>query len=112
MVVIVGLIFILTVVLILRFLGTGAREDKELIEKSNSTASFEEANQLNMDIKLNQKAGRNQTYATEDILNFTDPKICVQKWREDLMTMEDALYCIDRYMEYSKYNNSSSQKAS
>ncbi len=104
-VVIVSLLFILTVVIILRFLGTGIREDKELIEKSNSTVSFEESSQLNMDTKLNIKADRNQTYKSEDILNLTDPKVCVQQWIEDLMTMEDALYCIDRYMEYQ---NSSS----
>jgi len=79
MVVIVSLIFILTVVIILRFLGTGIRENKELIEKSNSTTSFDESNQLNMDIKLNQKASRNQTYASEDVLNLTDPKVCIQQ---------------------------------
>ena len=108
MVVIVSLIFILTVVIILRFLGTGIRESKDLIEKSNSTTSFDESNQLNMDIKLNQKASRNQTYASEDFLNLTDPKVCIQQWREDFMPMEDVLYCLDRYMEYLKYKNSSS----
>ena len=29
----------------------------------------------------------------------THPKVCIEQWRQELMTMEDALRCIDEYME-------------
>ena len=32
------------------------------------------------------------------VLNLTHPKVCIELWREGLMTVEDTLHCIDRYM--------------
>ena len=40
----------------------------------------------------------NQTNTSVVFGNLTDPKVCIQQWREELMTMEDTLRCIDRYM--------------
>lgn len=49
-------------------------------------------------IKQNQSVLVNQTNTSEVFGNFTDPEICVQQWIEDLMSAEDTLRCIDRYM--------------
>jgi hypothetical protein len=36
------------------------------------------------------------------VLNLIHPKVCIELWRDDLMTMEDTLHCIDWYMESKK----------
>jgi len=47
-------------------------------------------------------ATNNQMDSATETENLTHPEVCIQQWREELMTMEDTLRCIDRYMEYNK----------
>ena len=50
-----------------------------------------------MSNKSNETKG-NQPELSTDAQNLNEVKFCVQQWRQELMSIEDALRCIDRYM--------------
>ena len=41
----------------------------------------------------------NKTNVSVYFENITDPLICVQQWQESLMSIEDAVRCIDKYID-------------
>jgi len=44
----------------------------------------------------------NQSNISADFKNTTHPEICVTQWRQELITIEETLHCIDEYMEKSQ----------
>lgn len=79
---------------------TQAKHVVALPVKSNN------GNAARTEIVQNRPQADNQTEMRAGFENITHPKICVSKWREELITLEEALYCIDGYMEKAKSLNS------
>ena len=75
---------------------------KKLMTAKGTASLFNRSNETDANIKLNQTATSNRIHGPTDAKNLTHPKICVQQWQDELITAEQALYCIDRYMEISK----------
>jgi len=87
-------------------LGLTASEEKPATTRNNAVVSVfpNTANVIQNTTKQNQSVWANQTNTSVVFGNLTDPKVCIQQWREELMTMEDTLRCIDRYMEKKDKN--------
>jgi len=49
--------------------------------------------------RYNQSVKANKTSSLTEDSNVTHPKVCIEQWRQELISMEDALYCIDEYTE-------------
>lgn len=53
-------------------------------------------------MSLNKSTMVNQTNISAIFQNLTHPEVCVQQWREDIISLEEALHCIDRSTEGTK----------
>ena len=67
------------------------------------------ANAARTDTIQNQSETDDQASLTTSFENITHPKICVAQWREELITTEEALRCIDGYMQEWKSANCTSE---
>ena len=52
--------------------------------------------------RYNQSVKANNTKGFTEANNITHAKICVEQWRLEIITLEEALHCIDRYIESTK----------
>jgi hypothetical protein len=69
-----------------------------------------DGNAARTEIIQNPSQVDNQTDLRSGFENITHPKVCVWQWRQELITIEEALNCIDKYMEKVKSSNSTSEK--
>ena len=52
--------------------------------------------------RYNQSVEADNTNGLVEVKNITHAEVCVQQWREDIISIEAALRCIDRYIESTK----------
>ena len=69
------------------------------LKPSASDNKSEESGTVDIIIKQNQIETSKQTNISTKALSLIHPKVCIDQWRQELMSTEDALYCIDEYME-------------
>lgn len=82
------------------------RLDAEPVFKpSVSNNELEINGTADINIKQNQSGTDGQTNISAETSNVMHAKICIEQWRQETMSMEDALHCIDRYMEHTKKNS-------
>ena len=60
------------------------------------------SNIVDVNIKQNQSSIDEQTNISTEAPNIIHPKVCIEQWRQDLMSIEDTLHCIDNYKEDTK----------
>ena len=53
-------------------------------------------------IKRNQPIETGNRSGFKEVDNITHAKICAEQWRLEIITLEEALHCIDRYIESTK----------
>ena len=53
-------------------------------------------------IKQNQPVESGNRSGFPEINNITHAKTCIEQWRLEIITLEEALHCIDRYIESTK----------
>jgi hypothetical protein len=52
--------------------------------------------------RYNQSVEADNTNGFSEVNNITHAKICAEQWRLEIITLEEALHCIDRYIESTK----------
>lgn len=52
--------------------------------------------------KHNQSIEADNTNGFTEAKNITHAEVCVAQWRREIITIEDALHCIDEYIDGSK----------
>jgi hypothetical protein len=68
------------------------------LKPSVSDNELETSGTADINIKQNQSETGKQTNVSAEVPNVMHAKICIEQWRQELITMEDALHCIDQYM--------------
>jgi hypothetical protein len=54
---------------------------------------------VDIGVRQTQSGTGKQTNISAEASKVTHPKVCVEQWRQELITMEDTLRCIDGYMK-------------
>jgi len=57
---------------------------------------------VDIGIKQNQSGTGEQKNISTEAPNLIHPKVCIEQWRKELISMEDTLYCIDDYKDLAK----------
>ncbi len=50
------------------------------------------------DIQPNRSTGNDRTNVSQGFRNMTQAEICVSQWQQDILTLEEAMHCIDEKM--------------
>ena len=69
---------------------------------SNVKQGHERLETSTISIKRNQSVEPGNKSNFTEVNNITHAKICVEQWRLDIITLEEALHCIDHYIESTK----------
>ena len=70
--------------------------NESMVSSELRVATYED-NFSNNDLTL--QVDRNESI---EALNLTHPEICVDQWRNEIIGLEEALRCIDTYIEQTK----------
>ena len=70
-----------------------------VILRSPKTVNIAQKSSKRTDTIKNQSDTDDQASLATSLENITHPKICVGQWREELITNEEVLQCIDRYKQ-------------
>lgn len=101
-VVVICLAVTLTVMITLKVPRSGVKGSTEVsTSRAKTIVPPVGVDETEVSMSLNKSTMVNQTNISAS-QNLTPPEVCVQQWREDIMTLEDALKCIDRYIERSR----------
>ena len=84
------ILWLIIVILIIFFL---------VILRSSRVVNVAQQTSKRTDTIQNQTETDDQAGLTTSFENITHPKICVAQWREELLTTEEALRCIDRHIQ-------------
>lgn len=49
--------------------------------------------------RYDQSVEANKTNGSVEVNHVAHPKVCIKQWRQEIITIEGALHCIDEYME-------------
>jgi hypothetical protein len=72
---------------------------------STSSNKSIEANYVIDDAIQNQSQINNQADLMVTLENITRPKVCAVHWREEVITLEEAVQCVHKYMQERKSFN-------
>ena len=58
------------------------------------------------EIKHIEQITRNSPNFSKAVVNITKPEICIHRWKTEIISLKEALHCLDRYTRHIKQNQS------